>query len=168
MVYLDNNIENCGQVVQIIGAVLDIKFDSVPKLNSAIEIKNGEQKIIAEVVQHLGSNIVRCISMSPTDGLRRGVKAVDTKNTITVPVGSKTLGRMFNVIGEPIDNIPAPYPIEKRSIHGQSPSYTEQSSVTEILETGIKAIDLLCPHAKGGKIGLFGGAGVGKTVLIME
>lgn len=161
-------MSNYGEIVQIIGAILDIKFDSIPKLNNALEIQNGEQKIIAEVVQHLGSGIVRCISMSSTDGLKRKMKALDTQNPIMVPVGEKTLGRMFNVIGNPIDNIPQPYPIEKWSIHRKSPSYFEQSTSTEILETGIKAIDLLCPYAKGGKIGLFGGAGVGKTVLIME
>jgi ATP synthase, F1 beta subunit len=161
-------LSNYGEIVQIIGAVLDIKFDNVPKLNNAIEIENGDKKIIAEVVQHLGSNIVRCISMSSTDGLKRNMKAIDTGNSIMVPVGEKTLGRMFNVIGEPIDNISATEQIEKWSIHRKSPSYSEQSSSIQILETGIKAIDLLCPYAKGGKIGLFGGAGVGKTVLIME
>ena len=161
-------MSNYGEIVQIIGAVLDIKFDNVPKLNNAIEIENGDKKIIAEVVQHLGSNIVRCISMSSTDGLKRNMKAIDTGNSIMVPVGEKTLGRMFNVIGEPIDNISATEQIEKWSIHRKSPSYSEQSSSIQILETGIKAIDLLCPYAKGGKIGLFGGAGVGKTVLIME
>ena len=123
---------NCGEVVQIIGAVLDIKFDSIPKLNNAIEIQNGDKKIVAEVAQHLGSNIVRCISMSPTDGLKRGIKATDTGNPISVPVGSETLGRMFDVIGNPIDNIPAPDSVERRSIHGESPSYAEQSSATEI------------------------------------
>lgn len=161
-------MSNYGEIVQIIGAVLDIKFDTVPKLNNAIEIENGDKKIIAEVVQHLGSNIVRCISMSSTDGLKRNMKAIDTGNSIMVPVGEKTLGRMFNVIGEPIDNISATEQIEKWSIHRKSPSYSDQSSSIQILETGIKAIDLLCPYAKGGKIGLFGGAGVGKTVLIME
>lgn len=159
---------NVGEIVQIIGAVLDIKFNTVPKLNNAIEIHNGDNKIIAEVVQHLGSNIVRCIAMSSTDGLKRKMPAIDTQNPISVPVGEKTLGRMFNVTGDPIDNIPQPYPVEKWSIHRKSPGYSDQSASTQILETGIKAIDLLCPYAKGGKIGLFGGAGVGKTVLIME
>lgn len=161
-------MDNYGKIVQIIGAVIDIEFDYAPKLNNAIEIQNGDKKIIAEVVQHLGSNIVRCIAMSSTDGLRRNTKAFDTQNPIMVPVGDKTLGRMFNVIGEPIDNIPQPDSVEKWPIHRKSPDYFELSTTTEILETGIKAIDLLCPYLKGGKIGLFGGAGVGKTVLIME
>lgn len=161
-------MDNYGKIVQIIGAVIDIEFGYAPKLNNAIEIQNGDKKIIAEVVQHLGSNIVRCIAMSSTDGLRRNTKAFDTQNPIMVPVGDKTLGRMFNVIGEPIDNIPQPDSVEKWPIHRKSPDYFELSTTTEILETGIKAIDLLCPYLKGGKIGLFGGAGVGKTVLIME
>lgn len=161
-------MDNYGKIVQIIGAVIDIEFDYAPKLNNAIEIQNGDKKIIAEVVQHLGSNIVRCIAMSSTDGLRRNTKAFDTQNPIMVPVGDKTLGRMFNVIGEPIDNISQPDSVEKWPIHRKSPDYFELSTTTEILETGIKAIDLLCPYLKGGKIGLFGGAGVGKTVLIME
>ena len=161
-------MDNYGKIVQIIGAVIDIEFGYAPKLNNAIEIQNGDKKILAEVVQHLGSNIVRCIAMSSTDGLRRNTKAFDTQNPIMVPVGDKTLGRMFNVIGEPIDNIPQPDSVEKWPIHRKSPDYFELSTTTEILETGIKAIDLLCPYLKGGKIGLFGGAGVGKTVLIME
>lgn len=161
-------MDNYGKIVQIIGAVIDIEFDYAPKLNNAIEIQHDNKKIIAEVVQHLGSNIVRCIAMSSTDGLRRNTKAFDTQNPIMVPVGDKTLGRMFNVIGEPIDNIPQPDSVEKWPIHRKSPDYFELSTTTEILETGIKAIDLLCPYLKGGKIGLFGGAGVGKTVLIME
>ncbi len=162
--------KNVGKVIQIIGAVLDIKFskDNMPALNNAIEIDNNGKKLIAEVAQHLGDDVVKCIAMSSTDGLKRGTDAIDTGAPISVPVGQKTLGRMFNVIGEPIDDKPAPDDVEKWSIHRKAPSFAEQSNATELLETGIKAIDLLCPYSKGGKIGLFGGAGVGKTVLIME
>ena len=161
---------NVGKVVQIIGAVLDIKFskDNMPALNNAIEIDNNGKKLVAEVAQHLGDDVVKCIAMSSTDGLKRGMDAVDTGAPISVPVGQKTLGRMFNVTGEPIDDKPAPEGVEKWSIHRKAPGFAEQSNATELLETGIKAIDLLCPYSKGGKIGLFGGAGVGKTVLIME
>lgn len=157
-------MQNTGHVIQIIGAVLDIKFEQVPALHNAVEVEG----VIAEVVQHLGDNIVRCIAMSSTDGMKRNAIAIDTQNTIMVPVGEKTLGRIFNVIGEPIDNMPLDDSITKWSIHKSSPTFSEQSTQTEVLETGIKAIDLLCPYLKGGKIGLFGGAGVGKTVLIME
>ncbi|MCD8090709.1 MAG: F0F1 ATP synthase subunit beta [Clostridiales bacterium] len=162
--------KNIGKVIQIIGAVLDIKFQAgcLPALNNAIEIDNNGTKIVAEVAQHLGDDVVKCIAMSSTDGLVRGVDAVDTGSPITVPVGPETLGRMFNVIGEPIDNKPAPKTAERWSIHREAPAFSEQTTTTEILETGIKSIDLLCPYSKGGKIGLFGGAGVGKTVLIME
>lgn len=163
--------QNIGKIVQIIGAVLDIKFpeDSIPALNNAIEIYNNNgKKIVAEVSQHLGGDIVRCISMSSTDGLKRGSEAIDTGSHISVPVGEITLGRMFNVLGDPIDNIEAPVSPEKWSIHREAPKFSEQTTTTEVLETGIKVIDLLCPYSKGGKIGLFGGAGVGKTVLIME
>lgn len=162
--------KNIGKVVQIIGAVLDIKFQAgcLPALNNAIEIDNNGTKIVAEVAQHLGDDIVKCIAMSSTDGLVRGVDAVDTGKPITVPVGPETLGRMFNVIGEPIDNKPAPKTAERWSIHRETPAFSEQTTTAELLETGIKSIDLLCPYSKGGKIGLFGGAGVGKTVLIME
>lgn len=162
--------KNIGKVVQIIGAVLDIKFQAgcLPALNNAIEIDNNGTKIVAEVAQHLGDDIVKCIAMSSTDGLVRGVDAVDTGKPITVPVGPETLGRMFNVIGEPIDNKPAPKTAERWSIHREAPAFSEQTTTAELLETGIKSIDLLCPYSKGGKIGLFGGAGVGKTVLIME
>ena len=162
--------KNVGKVIQIIGAVLDIKFskDNMPALNNAIEIDNNGKKLIAEVAQHLGDDVVKCIAMSSTDGLKRGTDAIDTGAPISVPVGQKTLGRMFNVIGEPIDDKPTPDDVEKWSIHRKAPSFAEQSNATELLETGIKAIDLLCPYSKGGKIGLFGGAGVGKTVLIME
>ncbi len=162
--------KNVGKVIQIIGAVLDIKFskDNMPALNNAIEIDNNGKKLVAEVAQHLGDDVVKCIAMSSTDGLKRGMDAVDTGAPISVPVGQKTLGRMFNVTGEPIDSKPAPEGVEKWSIHRKAPGFAEQSNATELLETGIKAIDLLCPYSKGGKIGLFGGAGVGKTVLIME
>ena len=158
----------CGKIVQIIGAVIDIEFNNIPKLGNAVEINYNQKKIIAEVVQHLGDKIVRCIAMSSTDGLKRNMTAIDTQNSIMVPVGDKTLGRMFNVIGEPIDNKTMSDSIEKWSIHRKSPGFSDQSTQSEVLETGIKAIDLLCPYLKGGKIGLFGGAGVGKTVLIME
>ncbi len=162
--------KNIGTVIQVIGPVLDIKFPegNLPALLNAIEVKNGENTIVAEVAQHLGDDVVRCIAMSSTDGLVRGVEAVDTGSGITVPVGKATLGRIFNLLGEPVDNQPAPETEERWCIHRQPPSYDEQESTTEILETGIKVVDLIAPYAKGGKIGLFGGAGVGKTVLIME
>jgi F-type H+-transporting ATPase subunit beta len=162
--------KNVGKIIQIIGAVLDIKFsgERMPALNNAIEINNNGNIIVAEVAQHLGDDVVKCIAMSSTDGLRRGMDAIDTGAPISVPVGKETLGRMFNVVGKPIDDKPMPEGVEKWSIHRKAPSFAEQSNATELLETGIKAIDLLCPYSKGGKIGLFGGAGVGKTVLIME
>ncbi|HOQ16728.1 MAG: F0F1 ATP synthase subunit beta [Epulopiscium sp.] len=162
---------NIGKIVQIIGPVLDIKFspEHLPALNNAIiiEKENGET-LTAEVAQHLGDDIVRCIAMSSTDGLMRGMEAKDTGDCISVPVGEKTLGRIFNVLGQPIDNKPAPEVEEKWPIHRPAPEFTEQSTDIEIFETGIKVVDLLCPYSKGGKIGLFGGAGVGKTVLIQE
>ncbi len=162
--------KNVGRIIQIIGAVLDIKFsgENMPALNNAIEINLGDRKIVAEVAQHLGDDVVKCIAMSSTDGLKRGMEAVDTGAPISVPVGKETLGRMFNVTGDPIDGKEAPVTEERWSIHREAPSFSEQNNSAEILETGIKAIDLLCPYSKGGKIGLFGGAGVGKTVLIME
>ncbi len=162
--------KNVGKIIQIIGAVLDIKFsgENMPALNNAIEIRLGDRKIVAEVAQHLGDDVVKCIAMSSTDGLKRGMEAVDTGAPISVPVGKETLGRMFNVTGDPIDGKEAPVTEERWSIHREAPSFSEQNNSAEILETGIKAIDLLCPYSKGGKIGLFGGAGVGKTVLIME
>ncbi|MBC8595594.1 F0F1 ATP synthase subunit beta [Qingrenia yutianensis] len=165
---MDN--KNIGRVVQVTGPVLDIKFDDehLPNLLNAIEVKNGEKTIVAEVAQHIGDDVVRCIAMSSTDGLVRGAKAVDTGSGISVPVGEETLGRIFNLLGEPVDNLPAPETKERWCIHRKPPAYDEQQSATEILETGIKVVDLICPYAKGGKIGLFGGAGVGKTVLIME
>ncbi len=161
---------NIGKVIQIIGAVIDIKFQAgcLPALNNAIEIDNNGKKIVAEVAQHLGDDVVKCIAMSSTDGLVRGVDAVDTGKPISVPVGPETLGRLFNVLGEAIDNKPDPETQEKWSIHREAPAFSEQTTTAELLETGIKSIDLLCPYSKGGKIGLFGGAGVGKTVLIME
>jgi len=162
--------KNIGTVVQIIGAVLDIRFaaDSLPNLKNAIEIDNHGQRLVVEVAQHIGDDIVRCIAMGATDGLVRGMKAVDTGSSITVPVGKETLGRIFNLLGEPVDNLPAPETEERWEIHRDPPSYEEQAATNQILETGIKVVDLIAPYLKGGKIGLFGGAGVGKTVLIME
>ena len=159
-----------GTVVQIMGPVLDIRFpeDNLPELLQAISVKNGEQTIIAEVAQHIGDNVVRCIAMSSTDGLARGAEAENTGAAITVPVGEECLGRVFNLLGQPIDGGAEPQTEERWPIHRAAPSYEEQETSTEILETGIKVIDLICPYAKGGKIGLFGGAGVGKTVLIQE
>ena len=163
--------KNVGKVTQIIGAVLDIKFSegNLPEINDAIRItrKDGGE-LTVEVSQHLGDDTVKCIAMGPTDGLVRGMEAVATGAPITVPVGENTLGRIFNVLGEPIDNKPAPNCKEHFPIHRKAPSFDEQATETEILETGIKVVDLLCPYQKGGKIGLFGGAGVGKTVLIQE
>ena len=159
-----------GTVVQIMGPVLDIRFpeDALPELLQAIAVKNGEQTIIAEVAQHVGDNVVRCIAMSSTDGLARGAEAENTGSAIRVPVGEACLGRVFNLLGQPIDGGAPIEADEKWPIHRSAPSYEEQETSTEILETGIKVIDLICPYAKGGKIGLFGGAGVGKTVLIQE
>ena len=162
--------KNVGTIVQAIGPVLDIRFpnDAMPQLLNAIEIEHDGKKLVAEVAQHIGDDVVRCIAMSSTDGLQRGVPATHTGSPITVPVGEACLGRIFNLLGEPVDNGPAPEAEERWPIHRPAPSYEEQESTTEILETGIKVVDLICPYAKGGKIGLFGGAGVGKTVLIME
>ena len=162
--------QNVGKIVQVIGAVLDIKFSGghMPALNNAIEIHDGDRKIVAEVSKHLGDDVVKCIAMSSTDGLKRGMDAIDTGKPISVPVGRETLGRMFNVVGEPIDDKPMPTTEEMWPIHRKAPSFAQQATSAEMLETGIKAVDLLCPYSKGGKIGLFGGAGVGKTVLIME
>ena len=161
---------NKGTVIQVMGPVLDIRFPDgeLPPLLSAIEVKNGDQTIIAEVAQHIGDNVVRCIAMSSTDGLQRGVEAVNTGAPISVPVGDECLGRVFNLLGQPIDNKPPVQAAAQWPIHRPAPPYEEQQPATEILETGIKVIDLICPYAKGGKIGLFGGAGVGKTVLIQE
>ncbi|MGN0696466.1 MAG: F0F1 ATP synthase subunit beta [Oscillospiraceae bacterium] len=162
--------KNVGKVVQIIGAVVDIRFDkdNLPKLLNAIEIQLNGATLVCEVAQHIGDDVVRCIAMSGTDGLVRGAEAVDTGSPITVPVGKGTLGRIFNLLGEPVDNKPAPETEERWAIHRDPPSFEEQTASNEILETGIKVIDLICPYLKGGKIGLFGGAGVGKTVLIQE
>ena len=161
---------NIGTVIQVIGPVLDIRFadGELPQLLNAVTVQNGDRTITLEVAQHIGDNVARCIAMSSTDGLVRGAKAVDTGGPITVPVGDATLGRIFNLLGEPVDNMPAPEAQERWPIHRPAPAYDEQESTTEILETGIKVVDLIAPYAKGGKIGLFGGAGVGKTVLIME
>ena len=163
--------KNIGKITQIIGAVLDIRFTegNLPEIYDAIKIrrKNGEI-LVVEVAQHLGDDTVRCIAMGPTDGLVRGMEAESTGAPITVPVGEATLGRMFNVLGEPIDEKEPPTDVEYYPIHRPAPDFAEQSTDTQILETGIKVVDLLCPYQKGGKIGLFGGAGVGKTVLIQE
>ena len=163
--------KNKGKITQVISAVLDIKFPDgkLPDILNAITIDRGNgETLTAEVSQHLGDDTVRCIAMGSTDGLIRGMEAVDTGAPISVPVGEKTLGRIFNVLGEAIDNKPAPEGVEYMPIHRKAPAFEEQSTQTEILETGIKVVDLLCPYQKGGKIGLFGGAGVGKTVLIQE
>ena len=161
---------NVGKVVQVIGAVVDIRFekDNLPNLLNAIEIELNGKKLVCEVAQHIGDDVVRCIAMSSTDGLVRGTDAINTGAPITVPVGRNTLGRIFNLLGEPVDNKPAPETKERWAIHREAPSYEEQTASNEVLETGIKVIDLICPYLKGGKIGLFGGAGVGKTVLIQE
>ena len=163
--------KNKGKITQVISAVLDIKFTEgkLPEINEAIEIpKQDGETLVVEVAQHLGDDTVRCIAMGPTDGLVRGMEAIAAGGPITVPVGEATLGRMFNVLGQPIDNKPAPKVKEHDPIHRKAPAFEEQSTSTEMLETGIKVVDLLCPYQKGGKIGLFGGAGVGKTVLIQE
>ena len=162
--------KNIGTVVQIIGAVVDIRFpkENLPNLLNAIEIDNNGQKLTVEVAQHIGDDVVRCIAMSSTDGLVRGVDALDTGESIKVPVGRETLGRIFNLLGEPVDNKPNPTVEEHWAIHREAPSYEEQQASNEVLETGIKVIDLIAPYLKGGKIGLFGGAGVGKTVIIQE
>lgn len=162
---------NIGKIVQVIGPVLDVKFDSeksLPNLLNALVIKQGDKEIVAEVAQHVGGDTVRCISMSSTDGLVRGMEVVDTGAPITVPVGDATLGRIFNVLGQPVDGKPAPTDAPQMPIHRPAPEFEELQPTAEILETGIKVVDLLAPYLKGGKIGLFGGAGVGKTVLIQE
>ncbi|MBQ3257552.1 MAG: F0F1 ATP synthase subunit beta [Oscillospiraceae bacterium] len=163
-------MQNTGKIVQIIGAVVDVRFpkEQLPRLLNAITVDNHGQKLVLEVAQHIGDDIVRCISMGSTDGLVRGMDAVDTGTAITVPVGRETLGRMFNLLGDAIDEKPAPETAQRWAIHREAPSYEEQTASNEVLETGIKVIDLIAPYLKGGKIGLFGGAGVGKTVLIQE
>ena len=161
---------NKGKVVRVEGPVIDVRFENgnLPNLNNALIVDNHGTSITVEVAQHIGDDVVRCIAMSSTDGLSRGSEVVDTGSGISVPVGRSTLGRIFNLLGEPVDNLPAPDAEEKWCIHRPAPSYEEQEASSGILETGIKVVDLICPYAKGGKIGLFGGAGVGKTVLIME
>ncbi len=162
--------QNIGTIVTVIGAVLDIRFhpDHLPNLLNAIEIDNNGQKLVVEVAQHIGDDVVRCIAMGSTDGLVRGMEAVDTGASIKVPVGKETLGRVFNLLGAAVDNKPQPQTEEKWEIHRQAPKFEEQEASNQVLETGIKVVDLIAPYLKGGKIGLFGGAGVGKTVLIME
>ena len=162
---------NVGKIVSIVGVVLDVKFEneqSLPNLLNALVIKLGDQEIVAEVAQHIGDDTVRCIAMSATDGLVRGMEVIDTGKPIAVPVGDKTLGRIFNVLGEPVDGFEAPKDAPRDPIHRPAPEFNEIAGSAEILETGIKVVDLLAPYLKGGKIGLFGGAGVGKTVLIQE
>ena len=159
-----------GIVSQVMGPVVDVRFDegALPAIYNALTMPIGERTLTVEVAQHIGDNVARCIAMASTDGLQRGTAVTDTGKAISVPVGRGTLGRIFNVLGEPVDNEPAPETDERWNIHRPAPEYDELSTSTEILETGIKVIDLICPYSKGGKIGLFGGAGVGKTVLIME
>ncbi len=159
-----------GSVSQVMGPVIDVRFDTghLPSIHTALTVPVGERTLTVEVAQHIGDNTVRCVAMASTDGLQRGATVTDTGNPIQVPVGRETLGRIFNVLGDPVDNLPAPEAAEKWDIHRPAPTYDELSTSTEILETGIKVVDLICPYSKGGKIGLFGGAGVGKTVLIME
>ncbi|MGC3938221.1 F0F1 ATP synthase subunit beta [Roseobacter sp. EG26] len=158
-----------GKLTQVIGAVVDVQFeDHLPEILNALETDNNGNRLILEVAQHLGENTVRAIAMDSTEGLVRGQKVTDTDGPISIPVGNATLGRIMNVVGEPVDEKGPVNASEKRSIHQDAPEFAEQSTTSEVLETGIKVIDLLAPYAKGGKIGLFGGAGVGKTVLIME
>ncbi len=161
---------NLGKVVQVMGPVVDVKFNEgeLPEILNALTIPVGDRTLTVEVAQHIGDKTARCIAMSSTDGLQRGVDVTDMGAPISVPVGRETLGRIFNVLGDAVDNIPTPETEEKWSIHRSAPDYEELSTSAEIFETGIKVIDLVCPYSKGGKIGLFGGAGVGKTVLIME
>ena len=159
-----------GKVSQVMGPVVDVSFEEgfLPSILNALTMENGDKTLTVEVAQHIGDNIVRCIAMSSTDGLKRGTAVTDTGKPISVPVGRDTLGRIFNVLGDTVDSLPFESNAERHSIHRSAPEYSDLSTSTEILETGIKVIDLICPYSKGGKIGLFGGAGVGKTVLIME
>ena len=160
---------NQGKVVQIMGAVVDVKFENhLPAILEALEIEQNGSKLVLEVAQHLGENTVRTIAMDKTEGLKRGQDVISTGEPISVPVGEGTLGRIINVVGEPVDELGDIKAKEKKSIHQSAPEFIEQSTEREVLVTGIKVVDLLCPYAKGGKIGLFGGAGVGKTILIME
>ena len=161
---------NKGEIIQVMGPVVDVKFgeNELPPILNALTVKIGERTLTVEVAQHIGNNTARCIAMASTDGLTRGAEVTDTGAPISVPVGNETLGRIFNVLGQAVDNIPTPETEEKWNIHRNAPKYEDLATSSEIFETGIKVIDLICPYAKGGKIGLFGGAGVGKTVLIME
>jgi F-type H+-transporting ATPase subunit beta len=164
----ETNSKN-GRIKQIIGVVVDVEFaDVLPEIYNALEVDNNGQKLVLEVAQHLGSNLVRCIAMGTTDGLRRGAEAINTGSPISVPVGEKTLGRIFNVLGDVVDGGEAVVTEKRYPIHRPAPKFIDQSIKTEILETGIKVIDLICPIVKGGKVGMFGGAGVGKTVIIQE
>ena len=162
--------KNIGRVAQVMGPVIDVRFDDghLPAIYNALTVPVGDTTLTVEVAQHIGDNTVRCVAMASTDGLQRGAAVTDTGAPISVPVGKGTLGRIFNVLGDPVDNLPAPETEERWDIHRPAPAYDELATSTEILETGIKVVDLICPYSKGGKIGLFGGAGVGKTVLIME
>ena len=162
--------ENTGVITQVMGPVVDVKFNEgyLPRINSALRIDNNGKDLYVEVAQHIGDDVVRCIAMGATEGLSRGIDVVDTRSPIQVPVGEAVLGRMFNVLGQPIDNKEEVKDAPKLPIHRDAPKYADQKTRAEIFETGIKVIDLICPYAKGGKIGLFGGAGVGKTVLIQE
>ena len=164
------NEKHIGSVSQVMGPVVDVRFEDgqLPAIYNALTMPVGERTLTVEVAQHIGDNTVRCVAMASTDGLQRGTAVTDTGAAISVPVGRGTLGRIFNVLGEPVDNLPDPETEERWDIHRPAPAYDELSTSTEILETGIKVVDLICPYSKGGKIGLFGGAGVGKTVLIME
>ena len=164
------NNKTSGKVIQVMGPVVDVKFQegALPEILNALTIQMEGRVLTVEVAQHIGDNVARCIAMASTDGLQRGVDAVNTGSPIRVPVGKETLGRIFNVLGDAVDNVPAPTTEEKWSIHRPAPKFEDLTTGTEIFETGIKVIDLICPYSKGGKIGLFGGAGVGKTVLIME
>ena len=163
-------MNHTGIVSQVMGPVVDVRFEdgNLPEINHALTLPVDDRTLTVEVAQHIGDNTVRCIAMASTDGLQRGTTVTDTGRGISVPVGKQTLGRIFNVLGEAVDNGPQPEDCERWNIHRPAPEYDELATSTEILETGIKVIDLICPYAKGGKIGLFGGAGVGKTVLIME
>ena len=161
--------KNTGKIKQIIGAVVDVSFEGkLPEIYTALEVMIGKNKIVLEVEQHIGSGVVRTIAMGSTDGLKRGDEVVNTGEFITTPVGEETLGRIFNVIGEPVDKKPLSDKVKREPIHRPAPDFVDQSTKAEILETGIKVIDLICPIVKGGKVGMFGGAGVGKTVVIME
>ena len=167
---VENKMANIGYVSQVMGPVVDVKFDEgkLPEIYNALTVENGDRTLTIEVAQHIGDNVVRCIAMSSTDGLKRNLPVTDTGKSISVPVGRETLGRIFNVLGDTVDNGEAVNSEERWTIHRHAPNFDELSTSKEILETGIKVIDLICPYSKGGKIGLFGGAGVGKTVLIME